>query len=124
MSSPFAPLTADPSVTDTTPAVEPADAPAAELGLAGRALLAARADAVVQRDALDQLVVDLTNQLRALAGDAHVVTVDGVEVATYRPHTRQQLDRPALRRFLTDEQLAACHKTVTVRPFVVAKADR
>jgi hypothetical protein len=97
--------------------VEPDEVPAVELDAAGRAYLADYEEALAERRALDAQIEHLAEQLKKLIGDAHEARVDGEPVLSYRPHTRRGFSQALARRFLTEEQFAACQSATLVRPF-------
>jgi hypothetical protein len=111
---PFAPLTDGPQA-DLEP--EPPAEEVIELDATGRAYYAELRDALAARAGLDELIEYAKGQIQKAMGDASEATIDGRPVATYRKHTRKNFVAREAKRFLTDEQIAACTQESEVRTF-------
>lgn len=105
----FAPHTDD----DT---VDPA-APVVELDETGRAW---HAEWKACRDEIailtDRAALARQN-LEAILGDNVEATIDGQPVITWKPATSRSFDQAAARKFLTEEQWAACQRVKPTRQF-------
>jgi hypothetical protein len=93
------------------------DQPTTELGQTGAMLVAELADAYEAQAAAMARIDTARKALELLMGDAHVATVDGLTVATWKPQVSRRFDQATAKRFLTPDQLEACLVPVETRPF-------
>ena len=107
---PFEPL--------TIPEEEDADlGEAMELDAQGRAYAAELDAAHADKANAEERIEHASAMLKKLMGDAVEARVDGRPVVTWRPYVRRSFSSRAAKRFLTDEQIAACEVPTIVRPF-------